>query len=64
MRARVDSTKCGGYGVCADVCPTVFETDEFGYAAVHDGGSVSPDREAEAAQAAESCPEGAITLEA
>jgi ferredoxin len=63
VKAFVDSTKCSGYGSCADTCPSVFEIDEFGYAGVlHDG--LVPVAEQDPAQAAAAgCPEGAIRIE-
>jgi ferredoxin len=64
MKVFLDSTKCSGYGSCADTCPSVFEVDEFGYAAVRNGGLVPEGDEARAGAAATSCPESAITSEA
>jgi ferredoxin len=63
MQARVDATRCSGYGNCADTCPSVFELDEWGYAAVTGDGTV-PEADAELARAAAAgCPEQAITIE-
>jgi ferredoxin len=31
-RVRVDPVKCQAYGTCAEVAPTVYEIDEWGYA--------------------------------
>jgi ferredoxin len=63
MRAYVDSTKCSGYGACADRCPSVFELDEWGYAAVILDGPVPAQDEPNARGAAQMCPEGAIRVE-
>lgn len=62
MKAFIDSTKCSGYGACADTCPSVFEVDEFGFGAVIGDGDVSAADEANARAAETSCPENAITL--
>lgn len=62
MKATVDATKCSGYGTCADTCPSVFDIDEWGYAAVVGDGTV-PDDDADKAKAAGAgCPEQAISL--
>ncbi|MGV9861066.1 ferredoxin [Rhodococcus koreensis] len=63
MKAVVDSTKCAGYGACADICPEVFEIDEFGYAALIGDGTVPAGREDAADKAIKECPERAITLQ-
>lgn len=31
MRARVDPTRCQGYGICVEVAPDHFETDDWGF---------------------------------
>ncbi len=62
MRATVDATKCEAFGACAERCPSVFELDEWGYAFVVGDGTV-PDGDMEAAiDAADACPEQAITI--
>lgn len=63
MKAFVDSTKCSGYGTCADTCPSVFELDEWGYAVARDDGIVPASEEAAARAAAGGCPENAIRTE-
>lgn len=60
MKATVDSTKCSGYGVCADEAPELFQLDEWGYAEVTGDGTVSD--EDTARRAADNCPECAIIL--
>lgn len=62
MKAVVDSTKCQAYGTCADVCPSVFVLDEWGFAGVNGDGTVAAADEASARQAAAECPEHAITF--
>lgn len=62
MKAFLDSTKCSGYGACADTCPSVFEIDEFGFGALIGDGTVPAGDEGSAKEAARACPEHAITL--
>lgn len=62
MKATVDATKCEAYGACADHCPSVFQLDEWGYAAVVGDGTVPAADEASAKEAAAACPEKAIAL--
>lgn len=64
MKVHVDSTACSGFGACADACPTVFELDEFGYAAVKTEDGAVPEGEEDAARDAISrCPEHAISAQ-
>lgn len=62
MKAVVDSTKCQAYGACADVCPSVFVLDEWGFAGVQGDGTVPAGDEADARRAAAECPEDAISF--
>jgi ferredoxin len=63
VKAFIDSTKCSGYGACADRCPSVFEIDEFGFGAIKGDGAVPADDEGKARTAQADCPEHAITLQ-
>lgn len=63
MKALLDSTKCSGYGACADICPSVFVIDEFGFGALVSDGTVPEGDEAKAHEAAGACPENAITVQ-
>jgi ferredoxin len=63
MKAFIDSTKCSGYGACADHCPSVFEIDEFGFGALVGDGTVPAGDEGAARAAAAGCPENSITLQ-
>lgn len=64
MKATVDATKCEAYGTCAETCPSVFQLDEWGYAAVAGDGTVPLGDEAAAEKAAAECPEKAISVTA
>jgi len=61
VKVTIDLELCTGCGTCEAVCPEVFELDDEGFARVIPGADC-----AEAgccAEAADSCPEGAITIE-
>lgn len=62
MKAIVDATKCEAYGVCVDLCPSVFQLDEWGYASLIGDGVVPAGDEGAAREAATACPEGAISV--
>lgn len=62
MKAYLDSTRCSGYGTCADRCPSVFTLDEWGYAAVI-AEAVPAGDEGSVREAAAGCPESAIRYE-
>lgn len=60
MNTKVNRDECIGCGVCAQICPEVFELDE-------EAGKAKVIRQegSECAQeAADSCPVGCITVEA
>lgn len=62
MRARVDAGLCEAHGRCNVICPDVFKLDEWGYAYTDD--QPTPDgREGTVHEAADACPERAITVE-
>ncbi len=62
MRVAVDRTMCVGHAQCEAICPAVFRTDELGYAVVVGDGDVPPEHESGALEAADSCPEQAISV--
>jgi len=57
---KVDRELCIGCGVCASLCPDVFEIDSEGKAVVREGADC--DSVGCCQDAADSCPVGAITL--
>jgi ferredoxin len=61
VRVAVDRALCTGHAQCAVVCPSVFDTDEEGYAVVLGGGAVPGGEEDVAALAIDACPEQAIS---
>ena len=62
MKAKVDREICSGDGICAELCPEVFEMDDEDLAKVIVD-EVPPDAEETCRDAAESCPESCIEIE-
>ena len=60
MMVRVNQDECIGCGVCAQICPEVFELDE----AIGKARVLRPEGAARAQEAADSCPVGCIQVEA
>ncbi len=61
MKANVDQETCIGCGLCADICPAVFEMNDDDIAVVKVD-SVPADAEDACREAAESCPVDAIAI--
>lgn len=61
LQVTVNRAKCSGYGICADMCPSVFKLDAGGFATVT--GPVPLSLEAEVRETAYECPEEAITVQ-
>jgi ferredoxin len=61
MRATVDRDLCQGHARCWEICPEVFALDEDGHGSVLVD-EVPADLEAGAKEAAENCPERAISI--
>ena len=63
MRIILDREKCQGHGRCYALAPSLFDTDEEGYAVLKVDGEVPAELEDDARIAADNCPEYAITIE-
>ena len=62
MKIRVDPEKCQGHTLCAMRAPQLFELDEVDGHSTAVVDEVPADQEPDAEEAANSCPEQAITL--
>jgi ferredoxin len=65
MRITLDAEKCQGHGRCYALAPTIFDTDDEGYAVLlvtAADGQLTPEQEAAATLAADNCPEYAIQV--
>lgn len=61
MKVAVDSARCAGHAQCVVACPSVFDSDEQGYAVLVNEGVVPEGDEVAAGDAIAACPERAIT---
>jgi ferredoxin len=61
LRAFADRERCCGYGLCTQLCPEVFKVDENGLVYL-DSEIVPAGLEAEAMEAAASCPAQALSV--
>ena len=61
MKVKVDHEVCSGDGICADICPAVFEMNDDGQADVIVG-AVPTELEDDVREAADSCPESCIII--
>lgn len=62
MALRFDPTRCVGYRACAGILPERIGVDDWGYAVV-DGAALPSHLIGLAAQAAHTCPSGALHLQ-
>ena len=60
MKVKIDHDLCSGYGICADLCPEVFEMEDDKAKVIVD--VVPEDAEEDCRDAADSCPEGCIEI--
>lgn len=63
LRAVVDKPACCGYGLCNEICPEVFKLDINGIVFV-DEDLVPEGMEERAREAADACPQAALSVEA
>jgi ferredoxin len=61
MHVAVDADRCEGHARCWEICPEVFELDEEGHGLVPVP-TVPAALEAKVREAADNCPERAITV--
>jgi ferredoxin len=61
MKAAVDSAKCQGHARCWEICPDLFTLDDEGFAFVSTP-EIPQALEQKAREAADNCPERAITV--
>jgi len=61
VRVSVDEDRCQGHARCWAICPEVFDLDDEGHAVVAQP-DVPAELEARAREAADNCPERAITV--
>ncbi|MET3826393.1 MULTISPECIES: ferredoxin [Sphingomonas] len=62
MKVNFDGTKCTGYGICAELCPSMFSLDEFGFPELITNGAVPGGDEDKAMDAIAQCPEKALAV--
>jgi ferredoxin len=70
LRVTIDKPLCGGTGLCAEICPSIFGQDADYIAFVMKDGvragdedvAVAPEQVAVVREAAELCPTGAVVL--
>jgi ferredoxin len=64
VKIKVDAGLCTGHGRCYTVAPDLLSYDDEGFVTIRGTAvEVPPDQSDAAREAANSCPEGAITLE-
>ena len=61
LRVRVDPIRCTAFGFCAEYCPELFDLDEWGYAWLKEGATVTDS--ALVRETARLCPRRAILVE-
>ena len=61
LKLVVDRSACCAYGLCAEICPELYQLDENGIVVLQHE-IVPAGLEARAREGAESCPQGAIEV--
>jgi ferredoxin len=61
MTVKIEREKCCGYGICAEICPSVYKLDDQGFVYL-DSDVVPAGDEAAAEEGADACPEMAIAV--
>jgi ferredoxin len=61
MKAAVDSDRCQGHARCWQICPEFFSLDDEGHSFLRSP-DVPPELEAKVREAADNCPERAISV--
>jgi ferredoxin len=63
VRVAIDRDTCTGHAQCSAVCPSVFGSDEYGYAVLVTADGVVPAGDEDNARlAVDSCPEQALSV--
>ena len=63
MRLTVDANRCTGHGRCYTLAPGLLSFDDDGYVTIRGAALDVPEHQTpDARDAADTCPEGAITL--
>jgi ferredoxin len=62
MKAEVDQIKCGTIGICVKICPQVFRFHPGSKKAYVQVDEIPPQYELKCIEAAEKCPNNAITI--
>jgi ferredoxin len=63
VKVAVDRSRCTGHNRCVDFADDLFEVDDQGFAFPLGSGEIPAGREDAAHNAADNCPEQAISLE-
>jgi ferredoxin len=61
MRVEIEREKCCGYGICAEICPSVYKLDDQGFVYIDSDLVPAGDEEA-AEEGADACPEAALAV--
>ena len=62
LKVTADRSACCGYGVCAEICPEIYQLDDAGIVKLLHT-LVPPGLEDRAREGAEACPQSALAVE-